>query len=224
MKKKLIIIGAGEFAEIANEYFSADSDYEVIAFSVENSFIKEKTLANKPIVPYEDIEKNYPPSDYYLFIAIPSSNLNRLRTRFYLDAKLKNYKFATYISSRAFIWKNVKIGENTFIFENNVIQPFVSIGNNCILWSGNHIGHRTVIHNNVFIASHAVISGYCIVHDNCFIGVNSTLVNNIKIARDCVIGAGALISKDTQEKEIYPGIISNVSSVNSHRYYKIKEY
>ncbi len=33
--RKLIIVGAGEFAEIAYEYFSYDSEYDVVAFAVE---------------------------------------------------------------------------------------------------------------------------------------------------------------------------------------------
>ena len=35
---KLVIIGAGEFAEIAYEYFTYDSPYEVVAFAVEKKY------------------------------------------------------------------------------------------------------------------------------------------------------------------------------------------
>jgi len=203
MKKKLILVGAGEQAEIADEYFTHDSEYEVSAFSVESEYLKKTELNGKPIVPYEELEKLYPNGEYSMFVAIPASQLNRLRTRFYLDGKKKGYEFATYVSSRAFVWRNAVIGENTFIFENNVIQPFVTIGNNCILWSGNHVGHRTVIKDNTFIASHAVISGYCEIGEGCFIGVNATVNDNIKIADRCVIGSGALISKDTEPERIY---------------------
>lgn len=205
MKKKLVLVGAGEMAEIANEYFTYDSDYEVVAFSVEREYIKQTEMAGKPVVPYEEIEILYPATEYYMFVAIPSSQLNRLRTRFYLDGKVKGYRFATYISSHAFVWRNAQIGENTFIFENNVVQPFVTIGNNCILWSGNHIGHRTVIRDHVFIASHAVISGYCEIGEGCFVGVNATFNDNVKIADYCIIGSGALITKDTDPERIYVG-------------------
>lgn len=223
MKQKLIIIGAGEFAEIAYEYFTHDSNYEVVAFSIEKNYLANKTLSGLPIIPYEDLELLYTPSDYMTFVAIPSSQLNRLRTRFYSELKSKGYSFATYISSSAFVWRNVNIGENTFIFEGNVVQPFVTIGNNCILWSGNHIGHRVVIGNNVFIASHAVISGYGEIKDNCFIGVNSTIADNVVIEKDCVIGAGAIILKSTEIGKIYQGIGSDAAKVGSLRFNKIKD-
>ena len=59
MNKKLVIVGAGEFAEIAYEYFTYDSDYEIVGFVVEKDYIKEKELFGKPITPLEDILTDY---------------------------------------------------------------------------------------------------------------------------------------------------------------------
>jgi sugar O-acyltransferase (sialic acid O-acetyltransferase NeuD family) len=205
MARPLVLIGAGEFAQIACEYFEHDSDYDVVAFSVEQEYLAQPALADRPVVPYETLEALYPPSDVEVFVAIPASKLNRLRTRFYQDAKRRGYRFATYVSSRAFVWRNVELGENSFIFEGNVIQPFVSIGNNCVLWSGNHVGHRTVVRDNVFVASHAVISGYCEIGESSFIGVNATFNDHVKVARDNVIGSGALVTRDTEAGLIYVG-------------------
>ena len=205
MAKPLVLIGAGEFAQIACEYFDHDSDYRVVAFSVESEYLLQPTLAGRPVVAYETLEDRYPPADVDMFVAIPSTQLNRLRTRLYLDAKRRGYRFASYISTHAFVWRNVELGENSFIFEGNVIQPFVRVGNNCILWSGNHVGHRTVVCDNVFVASHAVISGYCEIGENSFIGVNATFNDHVKVAADNVIGAGALVTRDTEPGRIYVG-------------------
>ncbi len=203
MANKLVLIGAGEFALIAHEYFTYDSDYEVVAFSVERGYCTTDTLEGKPVVPYEEVFAHFSIEEHAYFVAIPATKLNTLRKRFYLDLKQKGCKLATYVSSRAFVWRNAKVGENTFIFENNVIQPFVNIGNNCILWSGNHVGHRTVIHDHVFIASHAVISGYCEIGQGAFIGVNATLNDRVKIGESSVIGSGALVTKDAENERIY---------------------
>lgn len=203
--KKLVLIGAGEQALLANEYFTHDSDYDVVAFSVERQYLNEPMLEGKPVVPYEELEQRYPASAYSAFVAIPSSQLNRLRKRFYLELKGKGYHLPSYVSSKAFAWRNVKIGENSFIFENNVLQPYVEVGNNVILWSGNHVGHRTIIRDHVFIASHAVISGYCDIGEGSYLGVNCTLNDGIKIAPSCLIGSGALIVKDTEPEKIYIG-------------------
>ncbi|NIJ97209.1 acetyltransferase [Xanthomonas arboricola] len=203
--KPLVIVGAGEFAQIACEYFQHDSDYTVVAFSVERDFLLRPTLAELPVVAYEELEQRYPPEQYEVFVAIPATQLNRLRTRFFQDMLRRGYRCASYVSSRAFVWRNAQIGANCFLFEGNVIQPFTRIGDNCILWSGNHIGHRTVVQENVFIASHAVISGYCEIGRGSFIGVNATLSDKVRIAADNIIGAGALVTRHTDAERVYVG-------------------
>lgn len=209
MAKPLVLVGAGEFAQIAYEYFTHDSNYQVVAFSVERDYLPQgcptPSLAGLPVLAYEDLERVHAPDQVELFVAIPATGLNRLRTRFYLDGKRRGYRFARYLSSRAFVWRNAEIGENCFIFEANVIQPFTRIGANCILWSGNHIGHRTVIAEHVFMASHAVVSGYCEIGASSFIGVNATFNDRVRVAADNVIGAGALVTRDTAPGLIYVG-------------------
>jgi sugar O-acyltransferase (sialic acid O-acetyltransferase NeuD family) len=118
-----------------------------------------------------------------------------------LEAKEKGYRFVTYISPRATYYKT-PVGENCFILENNVIQPFVTIGNDVTLWSGNHIGHHSVIKDHCFISSHVVISGSCCIEENCFLGVNCTLRDNIKIGKLSVIGSGAIVMKDCEERSL----------------------
>ncbi len=204
-KKKLVIIGDRAFAEIACEYFAHDSDLEPVAFSVEKAFLERDELMGLPVVPFEELEERYPPAEHRAFVAVAYNRLNRVRTRLVREADEKGYELVSYVSSRAFVWRNVSIGRNCFIFENNVIQPFVRIGDNVILWSGNHIGHHSTIGDNCFIASHVVVSGYCTIGENCFLGVNSTIGNNLTVARDCVIGAGALILRDTREGMVYKG-------------------
>jgi len=203
--QKLFIVGDGETAELAYEYFTHDSPHEVVAFCVEREFAKRDQLFGLPVVHFEEVERIYPPEDYQAFVAISYTKLNRVRARLYQATKRKGYQLVSYVSSRAFVWRNVEIGENCFIFENNVIQYAVRLGNNVVLWSGNHIGHQTIIHDNVFISSHVVVSGYCEVGENCFLGVNSSIANNVSIARDCLIGMGAVIHKNTEERKVYVG-------------------
>src|SRR5437588_162493 len=204
-KKQLIIVGDGETAEMAYEYFTHDSPYDVIAFSVEKQYAKKEELFGLPVVHFEDLQEQYPAATHDAFVAISYTQLNRVRARLFKAAKDKGYSLASYVSSKAFVWHNAEIGENCFIFENNVVQYRVKIGNNVVFWSGNHIGHQTIIKDNVFISSHVVVSGYCEVGENCFLGVNSCIANNIKIARDCVIGMGAVIHKNTEAGKVYVG-------------------
>lgn len=207
--KKLIIFGATAIAEIAYEYFTYDSPYEVVAFSVDQAFLDKDTLFSLPVVPFETLEKHYAPADHDFFAATNYSAKNALRTRFYREGKEKGFSAASYISSRAFVWRNCQIGEHCFIFEDNTVQPFVKIGSNVILWSGNHIGHHSEIKDNVFVSSHVVISGFCKIGESSFMGVNSTLANNITVGNNCVIGAGALVVGNVPDNQTVVGIWRN---------------
>jgi len=221
-KKKLIICGAGETALLAFEYFTKDSDYEVIAFSIHSKYRKTKELLGLPIYDLESLNKNIPASEYYLFVALSSNHLNRDRAKLYNELKEKGYHFASYVSSKAFVWDNVEIGENCFILENNVLQPFAKVGDNVTLWSGNHIGHRTEICKHVFISSHCVISGYCEIGEYSFLGVNCTLADNVKVASDNFISMGTVISKNTDHDGLYSGNPSEKHKLSAKRFCKIK--
>jgi sugar O-acyltransferase (sialic acid O-acetyltransferase NeuD family) len=220
-KKKLIIVGGGNFGQIAFEYFTYDSGYQVSGFAVEAPFRKQDTLFGLPVVDFENIESHFSNQDYEIFIAVVFTELNRIRTRLYLESKNKGYKIASYVSSKAFCWRNVRLGENVFIFEDNTVQPFVEIGNNVILWSGNHIGHHSTIDDNCFISSHVVISGNCNIGKNCFIGVNAAIADGTVIADDCFIGMGAVINKDTESDKVYIGNPAVASSISATRLTKV---
>lgn len=202
-KKKLVLVGTSALAEIAFEYFNHDSDYEVVAFSADRAFIEVKEKFGLPIVPFEDVQKLYPPTEFYIHIAVAYPQLNRLRARMLGEAKQKGYRIASYVSSKAFVWRNVTMGENCFIFENNVIQPYVKLGNNIILWSGNHIGHHSSIGDNCFISSHVVICGFCTIGKNCFLGVNSVIANDLSVGDDNWVGPGVVIAKSAPKGAFY---------------------
>ena len=200
---EVMIFGAGDFARIASVYLEADSEHRVAGFAVDGKYLDRTELLGKPVVAFEDMVQTHPPDRVELLIAIGFSGMNQRRRDVYERCKKLGYGFVTYINSRAYQWGNVEVGDNTFIFEANVLQPFVRIGSNCVLWSGNHIGHDSKIGDHCFIASHVVISGNCVIGDSCFIGVNATFRDGVTVAPRCLIGAGAVILKDTEEGDVY---------------------
>lgn len=200
--KKAIIFGAGEFAEVVHFYLTHDSEYEVVAFTATN-IEGGTTFCGLPVVNFSEVEKQYPPADYEMYIAVGYRKMNDLRQQFYDEAKLKGYRMLSYVCSKASTWPDLDIGDNVFIFEDNTIQPFVSIGDNVVLWSGNHIGHHSKIKDHVFISSHVVISGHCNIGESTFIGVNATLADGITLGKANLIGSGVTIQKSTQDDEVY---------------------
>ena len=198
---KLVIYGTGLIAEVTDFYFGSDSTYEVVAFTNAREFIKEATFRGRPVVPFEEVAGAYPPGEHAMFVALGYAKTNKIRQARVAEAKAKGYACASYVSSRA-LYFGVARGENCFILENNVIQPFVTIGDNVTLWSGNHIGHHSRIGDNCFISSHVVVSGACDIGPNCFLGVNASVRDNMKIGAFVVVSPGAVVMRDCEERTV----------------------
>mgnify|MGYP000014643663 CR=1 FL=1 len=220
--KKLVIVGTSDLGQIAYEYFTYDSDYDVVAFAVNREFIQEDKLYGLPIVALEDLADLYPNDEFCVHVALTYQGVNTVRRRLFDELKAQDYTFANYISSKAFVWRNVELGENVFIFENNVVQPFCKVGNCVVLWSGNHIGHHSEIKDNCFISSHVALSGRCVVGENCFIGVNSSIGDNIKLAPFGWFGQGCVVTKDTIENRIYTGVPAKPRDVTTTDFFGLK--
>ena len=201
---KVVVFGTNDLAELAHYYLTNDSEYEVVAFTVNKDYLKEITFKELPVVPFEELEKIYPPSEYLFFAPMTGVKMNNLRKKIYLEGKSKGYEYISYVSSKATSFNN-EIGENCFILENNTLQPFTKIGNNVVLWSGNHIGHHGIIEDHVFFTSHVVLSGHCHVKERAWFGVNSTIRDGLTIGEGCLIGMGSLVTKSTDDDGLYIG-------------------
>ena len=202
--KPIVIFGNGPVAKAAQFYFDHDTDRKIAAFTVDGAYIDGHTFSDLPLVAFEDISKQFPPEKYDIFIALGYSNVNAPRKQKFIESKQKGYTLASYISPRATVWPTKEaIGENCFIHDHNVIQPFSVIGDNVVMWTSNVIGHNCVIGDHCFITGHAVIAGYTNIGECSFIGLNATLRDNITIGARIVIGAGAIILKNTQDEEVY---------------------
>ena len=195
MKKKLLIFGNGEIAELAKFYFDKEGKYEVIAFVVDKKYLKDDKFNNLPLVALEDIETKYSNNDYFFHVALSYQKINNVKKEKFLEIKKKKYKFASFISQNSIINTEEKnLGENLFILENQTIQNNVIIKDNVMIWSSNHIGHGTIIDSHSYISSHVVISGHCHIGEKCFFGVNSAVADFCTIGQSSFIGMGSNIS------------------------------
>lgn len=218
---RLVIFGTGEIAELAHYYFSRDSAYEVVGFTVDRAFVTGEVFCGLPIVPFDEVATRFPPAGHEMFVALSYSGLNALRRRKFEEAGALGYTLATYVSSKATVLNDGCIGRNCFVLEDNTIQPFVRIGDNVTLWSGNHVGHHSRVGDHCFVASHVVISGGVEIGEACFIGVNVTIRDHVSIGPRCVLGAGALILSDAATDGVYVGSATERSKVPSGRLRRI---
>ena len=201
---KVVVFGTNDTAELTHWYLTNDSNYEIVAFTVNEKYMSITEFKGLPVVPFEELEKLYPPTEYLFFAPMTGTKMNNNRKRIYEEGKKKGYTYISYISSNATVCGN-KIGENCLILEDNTLQPFTEIGNNVVMWSGNHIGHHGKIEDHVFFTSHVVLSGHCHVKERAWFGVNSTIRDGLTIGEGSLIAMGAVITKSTEADGLYMG-------------------
>lgn len=216
-QNKLLIFGNGELAQLANFYFSKDSNYEVEAFVLDSDYINTDTYLDKPLVSFEEVQELYPSKDFEMFIAIGYSKLNENRKKKYIEAKEKGYILASYVSTKSTSWEGLSVGENTFIMEDNTIMPFCKIGNNVLVWVNSILAHHMIIEDHVTITSHCAIGGNVRIKEQAFIGLNSSLRNNIIIGKGAIIGTAANVVKDVDDFTVMLGNPAKATSIDSRK-------
>ncbi|MCM3904869.1 MAG: acetyltransferase [Pyrinomonadaceae bacterium] len=200
---KIVIFGAGKIADEAYFYLTTDSPHEVVAFTVDGEHLSATQKLGLPVTPFESIERDYPPNDCKMFVAVGYQDLNKFRARKYEEAKAKGYQLISYVSSRASNFAQVEVGDNCLVLEFAVIQPCSKIGNDVFIWSGNHIGHHATVGDHCYVAGNVVISGNSVVQPYCFLGVSATLGHEITVGAESFIGAGSLITKNVEPKSVF---------------------
>ena len=217
--KRIVIFGTKNFAEISHHYFTHDSDYTVSAFTVDSPYVKEATFKGLPVVPFEEVERQFPPAAYDMFVAVGIQGVNMLRSTKVDEAEKKGYRLASFLSSKASVNSDLVLRPNTMIMESVWIHPFVEIGRDSIIWSASRIAFHTRIGDHCWIVS-AIFGESVTVGDHSFIGLSATIAPNVSIGKRNIIGAGALILKDTKDFEVYKGHASTPARVPSTRLWR----
>lgn len=203
--RDVVIFGAGGFAGLTWYCLTHDSQLRVCAFTVDAGYLDATRYMGLPVVAFENLECAYPPATVRLIIPMGYRGINALRRDRYESAKRRGYGFVSYVSSRASVWPDLSIGENSLVFEHALIQPFASVGDNAIVCCGAIVSHHCRIGNHSFVSGGATLAGSVQVEEQAFIGTGAVLRDGVRVAPRSFIGAGAIVVADTESDEVYVG-------------------
>lgn len=203
--ERVVIVGTGETAAVAFEYFRHDTPHEVVAFSAEAGFATTDSCYGLPLVPLEELANSYPAAGHRVFVAVALVQLNRVRRRLYRAVKAAGFDCVSYVSSHAVVTPDVEIGENSFIQEHAALQYGARVGDNVFVGSGTCLGYQSLVEDDCYVGPHVTVGDFCTVGRACFLGANSCIAGGRLVAEDCIIGAGAVILKDTVTRQVYLG-------------------
>jgi sugar O-acyltransferase (sialic acid O-acetyltransferase NeuD family) len=200
---RVVVFGNGVFAELMCFHLTHDSPYEVSGFTVDRSYVSSRTVLGLPLVPFENVEAAFPPSEHKMIVPVSFQRMNQLRARKYRQAKDKGYELINYVSSRALTWPDLTLGENCVILESAVISPFAKIGNNVVIATSAIIGHHSTIRDHCFVSPGAIVLGGATIEEYCLIGAHATVKEEVTVSRECLVGSSVCITRNTQAKGVY---------------------
>ena len=93
----MVIFGSAEIAELAKYYFEQDSKRQVVAFTVDDSYVEQDSFNSLPLVPFSEVMNKFPPEECDMHVALSYTRLNRLRQEKYEQAKAAGYQLASYM-------------------------------------------------------------------------------------------------------------------------------
>ena len=205
----LVIFGLGKIADVAYHHFRRDGAYQIVAFTCDAAWLPdaggepEIRHYGHPVVPFENLERQYPPEAVAMFVALGYHELNAVRARKCGEAKAKGYTLVSYVSPRADHGPWLEIGENCLILDGVGIQPGVRIGDDVSLWNNTLIGHHSTIRDHCWIAAGATLGGGVVLGERSFVGLNATIGGELSIGADCFLGAATRVLKDAPPRSVF---------------------
>ena len=212
----IVLFGAGQIAEVAKVYIERHSRDRIVGFTVDREYLGSTGLDGLPVVAWEDLQTAFPPGAVKLLGPLSFRRMNEFRRDRYLEGLRRGYSFTSFIHPASHIYTE-DIGENCFILENNVIQPFVKIGNAVMIWSNNHIGHHCIIEDYCFLASHVGIAGASVIGERCYLAGKCGIEMGITIGPGSYLGSATLIRKDLPESSVVPATAARVAPYSADR-------
>ena len=206
MAKFLAIIGAGgfgrEIAQYSKDINREQNKWDGIFFL--DDYISPGTVIDGITVlgKIESINGDHV-EQYNVICGIAKPEIKKQMVKRSQDSGLE---FISLIHPETYIAPGVSIGYASVIAPRTVITVNVGIGNHVGINPQCGIGHDVVVGDYSTLYWNVNLSGHVIVKEECELGTKSTILQGITVAKRTIVGAGALVTKHTQEGTTVVGI------------------
>lgn len=201
----VIVFGLNSLAALAAYSLAVDGGREVVAFTVDDRFAEQKMFEGLPVVGLSALSTRFPPDRHEALVPLGFSEMNAVRRRACDGLKSMGYALASHVSKHATLWPGFSFPEHAIIYEQCIVQPFVTLGSNVTLRAGVNLGHHAVVGDDVFVASGVTTGGNVVIGAQSFIGLGAVIRDGVTLGERSFIGAGAVVVKDTEADGVYTG-------------------
>lgn len=198
--KQLLIVGArgwGREVLWAAQSLVSDGYITVKGFLDSDPTVLDGLRGDFPPILCAPEDYEVQPDDIF-FIALGDSEQRR---KYYEIIKAKGGEFGTYVSPKASVCPNARIGSGCFIDEYVSISDNVEVGDQTVVQRMATLGHDVKVGSFSTIGASAFFGGHAEVGDSTTVNVNATVLRNVKIGSNAVVGAGSVVIKGVNDGE-----------------------
>lgn len=142
MTERIIIYGNSKMTPVLTEYLERSGGKEIIGYSLHQKLIDKPTLYDRPLIPFETLAQEYPPTVFKLHILNdPSHNLSLhhlMETA--QEARHQGFRLYTFIDPDAWVAESSVIGDNCCLFPGARVEPLAQLEDFVLLRPNAHVG------------------------------------------------------------------------------------
>lgn len=214
--RSVLIFGKSGLSQLAAYSIGNDGGRKVEAFVVDDDYRDVDTVDGLPVIASSSVALEFPPEAHDMLVPIGFSRMNALRLERCSNFSAKGYGLANFVASSARVWPECNVMDNVLVYENAIIQPYVTLGRNIIIRAAANIGHHSVVEDHCFIASGVTTGGDVTIGERSVVGLGAVIRDGVRVAQRSFIGAGAVVLADTEPDGVYVGNPARRLSKSSH--------
>lgn len=142
---------------------------------------------------------------YYFINTVYKIDGQKDRKKLFESLNIPKDRLATFISPKAYVASNVKLGPGSVVMPNASISAGVETGICCRIMSGALVGHDNIVGDHSFFAGNCTIGSHLHIGNFAYFGLNSTVGGKLKIGKYSVVGMGAVVTKNVDDYSIVVG-------------------
>jgi len=198
--RKLIILGAGGYAQQLHFIVGRVGQHEVVGFVDETGGAPDEIYG----CPVKDSPNDfdYAKDEIDLICAVGTIGT---RKRWH-ETYSADYRFTSVVDTSVIMAPDAVIGENVVILGNTVCSAECRIGNSVNVNWNCLVSHHVTIGDFSNFASGVRATGRVQIGEEVDIGTNAVMIPRVKIGKGAVIGAGAVVLKDVPAETTVIGI------------------
>ena len=197
MEKKLVIIGAGDFAKelvwIIQEVNKVQCSLEIVGLLDEDNTKEGLQVLGCRVFGELKTASFWGEGPVYAVCSVAKPASKKMLCE---KVRAAGYHFAKIVHPSAVISEYVTIGEGSVIMPGTIVTVDVEVGKHVTINKLCSIGHDSIIKDFCTLAPGVKVGGKVVIEEECDIGMNASIIQSVRIGKGTTVGAGAVVTGD----------------------------